>query len=143
MKYSKYGEWQKNSNGNYVLIDSGECRATIFPDNDSLIGWRARLSDCLLTESSHSIEYMQELVEQTLRWPRRDWECCRPRGSAWKTNKTGGLYKQTKAGNITIKRSKSGSWYAASHEGLLPCRESPRWFVTQDEAKCYVDEVYK
>src|SRR6266702_1148775 len=111
------GEWKENGNGNWVLIDDyGDLVSTVYARNDS---WRAiwngardgkarRLKATFDTAEDACRAAETAIAEgkgSTKWWPPDD---------EWLPTKTGGYYRKRGGSIVSVKESKTKSWYAVS-----------------------------
>lgn len=134
-----HGEWTINDKGNKVLVNAGEHVATVFRKAGGT--WGAIISGRLLIAVEESSEAMIAYVHKVLIDPSSARYVAPCEG--WRQSKTGGYYKRTKKGIVSIKQAKSGSWYVTTQDGILPSQENPRWCNTAEEAWQFVDTCYR
>jgi hypothetical protein len=131
------GEWSTNSKGNKVLLDYDSLIATVFHKDDDT--WGAIINGQLLVGSAVSAEDMMEHVQEVLLHPYKA-RYVPPKGT-WLRSKAGGYYKRAHGTTISVKQAKTGSWFAASREGMLSVGGKARWFATAEEAMRFADTV--
>jgi hypothetical protein len=134
--------WRETDNGNYVLIEGGDLVATVFSKDGESWGavWNGAADGKprFLKARCDSAEEAQALLEDAIeggdeaRW----W----PIDNQWTLSKKGDPYRRVEgAGAITVKRAKSGSFFACGADGLLRQGGKPMWFPTAAAARAAVD----
>jgi hypothetical protein len=130
--------WIENSNGNFVWVECGEVRATVYACGDmwggiwsgAMDGQPRRLKGKFARpeDAQAAVEKADHQGERSELW----W----PPDSKWLPTKKGGYYRKINGAVVSVKQSKSGSWYAVHMNGaLLGQHGSPEWFSTAEEAR--------
>lgn len=145
------GNWIENSNGNWVLVGNG-VEATVYSTpakmyetcdwgavwNGAQDGKPRRLKGKYQSadEAMSALEAAITEGERSPRW----W----PPECEWRETKKGGYYRKHNGATISVKKAKSGSWYAINmHGALLGQFGRSTWFCTPAEARDAVDAVSK
>jgi hypothetical protein len=123
MGASTMSDWLENENGNYVFVEDGEV-TTVF--RDRLGDWRGLRSGERTRGSFDSPEELMEGIELEI------IEFIPiVANSGWKSAKKGGYYRKQDETFLSVKRSKSGSWYITVNGELIKnC-----WMPTAKEAQ--------
>jgi hypothetical protein len=132
------GKWIENGNGNWVLIDMGEVVATVYARSG---GWGAvwnGAGDCkprwlkgTFDYPEHACDAVETAISEgphSLKW----W----PPDEDWVPSKKGGYYRRVDGSIVSVKESRSKSWYAVHMGGaLLGKAGRPSWFSTAEQAR--------
>lgn len=132
-------DWVQNSNGNWLWFhdDNGHV-ATAYACSHGT--WRGIWNGAAdgkprrLKAMGESPEEVQSLLEKAalegdtsnLWWPPDD---------QWSETKKGSYQRRVNGATVTVKKTKTGSWYAVQVDGLLGRAGHPLWFSTADEAR--------
>jgi hypothetical protein len=143
VEMSTIERWTVNSNGNWVGVDGGGVRATVYSNRDGT--WSAIWNDApgetrrlngkfdRADEAQEALEIAEREGPHSQRW--------RPRDDSWvERKKGGGYYREVKGMIVSVKLAKSNSWYAAKQGALLGENGSPAWHPTAKDACRAVDE---
>lgn len=137
-------EWKETANGNWVLIEDG-VTATVYSTEN---GWGAVWNGASdgkprrLKMKFQSAEKAMRIAESAIADGKHSpsWEALE---CGWKKTKKGdGYYRKLRAATISVKRAKSGSWYAVNmHAALLGQAGKTTWFSTAEQAREAVDAL--
>src|SRR5437762_7957641 len=117
--------WIENTNGNWVGIDGGGVRATVYTNKDGTWSavWNGAPGETRRLNGKFSrAEEAQEALELADREGpgSQKW---RPRDDEWIERKKGdGFYRKVNGVIVSVKLAKSNSWYATK-EGALRSEE--------------------
>jgi hypothetical protein len=134
--------WRENSNGNWLLIEDGELEATVYKTD---LGWGSVWNGALdgkprrhkgkhptAEEGMAAAEVAIAEGANSIYW----W----PPDDRWQTTKKGDSYYRKHNGQlISVKKAKSGSWYAATNSASLGRYGRTTWFPTAEEARAAVE----
>jgi hypothetical protein len=138
-------DWCETVNGNWVLVGSDGIEATVYaagPDwgavwNGAADGKPRRLKKKFET-SDRAISAVETAIAEgkdSMRWwpPDEEWQS---------TRKKDGWYRKHKGLVCSVKKAKSGSWYATNSAGALLGQGSrATWFATDGDARAAVDAL--
>ena len=131
-------EWKETSNGNEVLIDEGQLRATVFKKSSE---YGIIVDGQLVRGQFDTLDEAKTIAEQAINNPDSVSYVINDK-YIWMQSKQGGWYIKTANNIYSVKQTKNGGWYACTSNGILPSQESPNWFKTADEAKNFVTQNY-
>jgi hypothetical protein len=123
--------WDENRNGNYVTENDEGKTITVFRCKDDL--YRG-ICDEEITDDGYLTpeEAMEAIDSDTAVFTKM-----RARSTWWKANKNGGYSRKNDGVLLSVKQSRSGSWYCTIGTRL----QEGQWFETHEEARCYVDSL--
>jgi hypothetical protein len=125
-------EWNENSNGNYVYVIDTDDIMTVFKNRDG--DWVGVYRDRFTKGSFDTAEEAMKVMDSVLEGDTSMLRAPPIRG--WIKNKAGsGFHRRTRGGVVSVKQSKSGSWYAIINGSLL----GDEWFKSPEAAKTAVD----
>lgn len=139
--------WTENENGNWVLLDNYGVEATVYRTE---MGWRAiwngadngqprRLKgsfDC----PDEAMSAVEDAIEEGERSP--EWSV--PVSESRRTRKGDGIYRMDHGVTYSVKRARSGSFYAVNMYGqLLGQAGRPTWFPTETAARKAVNALIR
>lgn len=137
--------WFENSNGNHVWWIDGAARATVYStDNDMWAAiWngasdgRARRLKQRFDDADDAMAAVEEADAEGEDSPL--W--LPPASAGWIKNKKGeGFHRRVDGTVFSVKQAKSGSWFAASVDGLIGQNGTAKWFRKVEDARRAVDE---
>ena len=133
--------WTENSNGNWVLIEDGELEATAYQTD---LGWggvwngapdgKVRRLKGKHTSPDEAISTVEQAITEgakSMKW----W----PPDDEWQQTKIGGYYGKHNGQLISVKKAKTGSWFATNGGASLGRYGRTTWFPTAVEARAAVD----
>lgn len=133
-------DWKETTNGNWVLIDTGDLIATVHSTengwgaiwNGAADGIRGRRLKVKFQSAEEAMRIVESAIAEGERSPR--WEEMK---TGWKKTKKGnGYYRKHGGVTISVKQAKSGSWYAVNMHGLrLGQANRTTWFPTAEQAR--------
>jgi hypothetical protein len=135
--------WRENSNGNWVLIEDGELEATVYKTD---LGWGSVWNGALDGKSrrhkgkhasaEEAIAATEAAIaegQKSMKW----W----PPDDQWQQRKAGGYYRKHNGRLISVKKAKTGSWFATNGDASMGRHGSTTWFPSPEEARAAVDPV--
>ena len=129
----KMSDWRENKKGNHVYVIDTDQVMTVFRRADG--SWAGVYQDEFTKGSFDSAQEAMRTMEPILDG---DTSMLQRRGSGWVRNKDGEGHHIRREGRIaSVRRSRSGSWYASVDGRLL----EGRWFKTDQEAKREAERV--
>jgi hypothetical protein len=134
------GDWVENSNGNWVLLDDG-LEATVYrAGSEWRAVWngapdgRARKLKAKLSIAEEAMAAAEAAIAEgpnSIKW----W----PPDEQWQQSQKGGCYRKHSGQVISVKKSKTGSWFATNGGASLGRYGRTAWFPTAEEARAAVD----
>lgn len=126
-------DWRENEKGNHVYVIDTDLVMTVFRRADG--DWAGVYQDEFTKGSFGSAEEAMQAMEPILDG---DTSMLQHRVSGWVRNKDGEGYHIRCEGRIaSVRRSRSGSWYALVDGRLL----EGRWFKSDQEARQEAERV--
>jgi hypothetical protein len=133
--------WVENSNGNWLLIDGREHEATVHKTdfewrtvwNGAPDGKARRLKAKHPTAEEQMTATEAAIAEgaNSIKW----W----PPDDQWKQSKSGGYYRAQNGQLISVKKARTGSWFATNGSASLVRYGRKAWFPTAEEARAAID----
>jgi hypothetical protein len=133
--------WTENSKGNWVLRDDGDLEATVYKAgsewgtvwNGARDGSARRLKAKHATAEEAMAAAESAIAEgsNSIKW----W----PPDEQWQQSQKGGYYRKHDGQLISVKKAKSGSWFATNGSASLGRYGRTAWFPTAEEARAAVD----
>jgi hypothetical protein len=132
--------WVENTNGNWLLLDDG-LEATVYragPEwgtvwNGAPDG-RARKLKAKHPTAEEAMGAAEAAIAEgpnSMKW----W----PPDEQWQQSQKGGHYRKQDGQLISVKKAKSGSWFATNGSASLGRYGRAAWFPTAEEARVAVD----
>jgi hypothetical protein len=132
--------WVENANGNWVLLDDG-LEATVYKAGSEWgTVWngapdgRARRLKAKHTTAEEAMAAAESAIAEgpnSIKW----W----PPDEQWQQSQKGGYYRKHDGQLISVKKAKTGSWFATSGNASLGRYGRMTWFRTPEEARAAVD----
>jgi hypothetical protein len=134
--------WVENSNGNWVLIESGELEATVYKTD---FEWRtvwngAQDGKARRLKAKYETAEKAMVAAETAIAEGPNSICWWPPDDRWQTTKKGdGYYRKHNGQVVSVKRTRTGSWFATNGSASLGRYGRTAWFPTAEEARTAVD----
>jgi hypothetical protein len=136
-------KWIQNNNGNWVGIDGGGVRATVYVNSDGTWSavWNGEYGDARrlngkfdrADEAQEALEIADREGPGSQKW--------RPKDHEWIPRNKGGFHRKVNGMIVSVKPAKSNSWYAAKQGAILGENGSPTWYPTAEDAQRAVNEL--